>query len=157
VQVLERKVINPRADESTGGRFDCPLRRIELYFVASSPIKPEVTPMTRFIGAVLIIATLSTASLAQQKEPTTENKTKESASPFQRLKEVLSKLDSLSLQSQLPGSDMQWISEEGGLFITFGDMKIPVAGGGASGCFTRDLRERIEKLRIVIEAIRNVR
>lgn len=112
--------------------------------------------MTRFVGAILIVATVSVTAMAQQKEPPTESKT-EAALSIQRLKETLLKLDSLSLPPRLTISSMQWIPEDGGLFIIFGDMKIPVPGGGASGCFTQDLSERIEKLKIVVEAIRNVR
>jgi hypothetical protein len=106
---------------------------------------------------MLIVAAVSIPSLAQQKEPSTENKTKDAASPVQSLKEALSKLDSLSIPSQLPIQDMRYISEDGGLFIILGDVKIPVPGGGASGCFTRDLQERIEKLKLVVEALRNIR
>lgn len=113
--------------------------------------------MTRFVGAILIAAAVSMSALAQQKEPPTENKAKEAASRAQSMKDALSKLDPLSASSRMPIYDMKYVFENGGFHITFGDLKIPVPGGGASGCFTRDLSERIENLKIVVEAIRNMR
>jgi hypothetical protein len=49
---------------------------------------------------------------------------------------------------------LRWVFKDGALYMdALGNgMLIPVPGGGASGCFDLNLRERMDKLRTSIEA-----
>lgn len=47
-----------------------------------------------------------------------------------------------------------FIIKDGALYIDIGNrVLVPAPGGGASGCFDRNLHERIEKLKTAIEAL----
>jgi hypothetical protein len=62
------------------------------------------------------------------------------------------------LRSELPLQgfvvpSLEWVFKNGAVYMDFGNgMLVPVPGGGASGCFDVNLRERMDKLRTSIEA-----
>jgi hypothetical protein len=50
-------------------------------------------------------------------------------------------------------TEPNFIIRDGAIYLSvFDNVLLPLPGGGASGCFSRDLSERIERLRSVIEA-----
>jgi hypothetical protein len=112
--------------------------------------------MTRLVAVMFIAAAVSISALAQQPASSV-NKAEETASPAQRMRDAFLRLDSSAISSQLSKREMRYVFENGGFYLVFGDMRIPVPGGGASGCFNSDLGQRIENLEAFIEALRNIR
>jgi hypothetical protein len=117
--------------------------------------------MKRLIGSLLLVLTLCAAVAAQKDNDTKNDATdKTRAQRFApsslgifrdfggKPNQTRSNIEKLGDYVSL--DEVQFVVKDGAVYFGMpgSGVLVPMSGGGASGCFTRDLPQRIERLRI---------